>query len=206
MSTTDPRHELRPAPATAATLRSHGVLPQTCPSQRALLSGSPRAVLRRLTQGDPLGLRARVARRLRGRFLLMDTGSVLRRALAHVAHDATSLRPTAVLEDWLTERIDRAIAELLPLAPESAAGGGLWRELAKPLGLDALAMARASARFNVRPLEQRRAFFQLVLAGSSLEACAERGETSPLKLAQAARSALQVFLEEEAAALEGGEA
>ena len=153
-------------------------------------------MLQRLAEGDPLRLRARVVRRLSGRHLLLDAEAVLRRTLVHAARDARDLHEGAVLEDWLAERIDRAVSELLPVTLDSESSLELWRELARPLGLDPCAMARASVRFNARPLEARRAFFQLVLGEASLEECARRSGATPVELAQAARSALQVFLDE----------
>jgi hypothetical protein len=208
LSTTEPRQELRPFSAAAPT-RAPRELPRPRPAQRAFLQGSARAVLQRLAEGDPLRLRARIVRRLTARHLLMDAEAVLRRTLVHAARDARDLHEAVVLEDWLGERIDRAVSELLSAQPECESSLALWRELARPLGLDPRAMARASVRFNARPPEARRAFFQLVLGGASLEECARRGGVTPVELAQAARSSLQVFLDELHAAscsVAGGEA
>lgn len=153
-------------------------------------------MLRSLSQDDPLQLRARVVRRIRARFLLMDAESVLRRTLVHAAHDARGLGPEDVLEDWIAARIDRAIDELASASLEPGSALGPWSELARPLGLDARAMARGSVRFNACSLEARRAFFLLVLGGASLEDCAARSGVTAVELAQAARTALQVLLDE----------
>ncbi|HUR26776.1 MAG TPA: hypothetical protein VM509_01205, partial [Planctomycetota bacterium] len=81
---------------------------------RAVLGGlSPREILARLLQGDPLGLRQVVAARLASRAYLFDADRVHLRALAHCARYGVRYRGTPPLETWLEEIVDQALLDLL---------------------------------------------------------------------------------------------
>ena len=65
---------------------AHHPYPSSGPDGRALLAGgSPREILARLVDGDPLGLRAVVYERLRARAYLLEADRVFLRSLARVA-------------------------------------------------------------------------------------------------------------------------
>jgi len=165
---------------------------------RTLLDGVPEQVLARLVAGDPLELRGRVTARLRERALLCDAERVILRALALVAQQARAADTASDVEDWLAERVDEGIEQSLDedqgLWNETApARSSPWRVFAAPLGLDAAALREGCARFNGLALEQREAFFLLVMDGASGdEACRARG-ISLSELARRARAGLDVL-------------
>jgi len=81
---------------------------------RAWLAGaSPREILARIVQGDPLRLRARVARKLRDGAYLLDADRVHLRSLARCARAATRYRGRPELGSWLDGLVDAAVADLL---------------------------------------------------------------------------------------------
>ena len=210
-----------PDPETASARPSHR------PHWRRLLSGSsPREVLARLVTGDPLGVRALVARRLREHCYLLDADRVYLRAIARCARFSARYRGQPALEQWLTERVDEALGDLLREDLEAArrgawaagsktgpgrqsgpgsksgtgAPGGAHEDFARPLGLDPARMRLACVAFNHTNLPARRAFFDLVIEGRSLDALARSSGVSATALARRARRALDVCL---AAGVEG---
>lgn len=194
MPTTDPRRE--------APERAGGAL-LTCSREPhrsrgrgtdGLWRGGERAVIARLLEGDPLGLRPRIAARIRARSLLLDAERVLLEALATCAREGPLRRGRPGFERWLDGVAERAIDELLARPIEA---GEAWSDLSRPLGFDPVRLARASTRFNALDEDARLAFFQLVLAGRSLEECAASRGRPAATLARDARRALQLFLEQD---------
>lgn len=171
------------------------------PAERAarLLAGTPREILARIVPGDPLQIRPRVAGRVRGRALLLDTDRVLVRALALCARQADRWRGRPALEAWLEACVDQAIDDLLAEAPGGGTAAelpqpGVFELLAEPLGLDPPGMRQACARFNRLDEPVRRAFFALVLEGRDLDALARAAGVSATEVARRARRGLDVFL------------
>src|SRR5262249_54272631 len=74
---------------------------RTEPEWRRLLSGTPREVLARLVQEDPLGVREKVAARLRADALLLDSDRVHLRVLARVSRFAGRYRGRPDLGSWI---------------------------------------------------------------------------------------------------------
>lgn len=168
------------------------------PDWRALFApASPKDVLARLVQDDPLGLRARIAIELRDACYLTDADRVELRALARVARAAPRYDGRPELGAWISALVRESIEEIVRDDSERDAAvdasGGL-DELARPLGLEAASMQRACAAFNRAPLAERRAFFALVIEGRALEeACGASGE-SATEVARRARRALDLVL------------
>lgn len=172
------------------------------PWRRLLAGGTPREVLARIVDGDPLGVRPRVAQRLRSRALLLDADRVVLHVLARCAREAPLYRGRPALEAWLDAILEAGLDELLredveseraarPATPEELAA---HRELARPLGLDPEEMRGVCVAFNHLDEGDRRAFYALVLEGASLDALArETGRAAPV-LARAARRALEAIL------------
>ncbi|MDP6762493.1 MAG: hypothetical protein QF860_06485 [Planctomycetota bacterium] len=173
-------------------------------SPGALLAGEPRAVLARITTGDPLSLRALVADRAEEHHLLVDGDAVHLRTLAHCARHALDcpdpLRPAS----WLAEQVDLVLdrwcaeegrrgAEEGPGAPAEPASG-VWVELAGPLGIEPDRARRACGRFNLLPDGERAAFFALVLDRRDAQEHARGAGRSLVQLAREARRALAALL------------
>jgi len=131
---------------------------------RALLLGaSPREVLARIADDDPLRLRPAVVERLRQRGQLLDASRVHLRCLALCAREACRYQGSPPLGGWLIDRLDEAIDQVLAEEPEEEAEDGAWAPLAAPLGVDPDVARAACGVFNQLPLEQRLAFFRLVI-------------------------------------------
>lgn len=158
-----------------------------------LLTGTAREVLARILPEDPLGLRARLAARVRERALLLDLDAVLLRALALCSLHAATWRGEPELERWLEVRVEESLAAVLAEDPEDTRGEPLT-PVAAPLALDPRALARACARFNRLAFEQREAFFALVLDGVVADRLARARKLSLPELARRARAGLEIIL------------
>jgi len=131
---------------------------------RALLLGaSPQEVLARIATDDRLQLRPAVVERLRQRCQLLDASQVHLRCLALCAREACRYQGTPSLSEWLSDRVDEAIQQILTEDPSAGADDGAWASLAAPLGLDPRDARLACGVFNQLPIDQRRAFYRLVI-------------------------------------------
>ena len=179
---------------------------------RALLFGSPREVLARISVGDPLGIRDRVAICLRRERVLLDADRVHLRSLAHCAHRALRLRASEGLAGFLDRCIADAAHELLEadLGPRTqaahrssdrgsdggraAAPSGAFAALGAPLGLDPERVRAACAAFNGCAIEDRRACLEILVDGDSIDELAKRDGLSVSEVARRARRALDSVL------------
>jgi DNA-directed RNA polymerase specialized sigma24 family protein len=159
-------------------------------------------VLGRLVQDDPLGVREKVASRLRADALLLDADRVHLRALARISRFASRYRGCPELSVWIDSAVAEALDELLreehewarsprPTEPEKP---GVFALLAPPLGLEPAVMRAACASFNVLPFAERSAFVDLVLHGRSLDDVARAAGESATEVARRARRALDATL------------
>ncbi len=170
---------------------------------RAVLGGmSPREVLARLLQGDPLELRQVVAARLSARAYLFDADRVHLRALAHCARYAVRYRGTPPIETWLEEIVDQALLDLLRedveaerrTTPADAEELAAFVDLARPLGLEPAAMRRVCLAHNLLREPERQAFHGMVIAGRKLEDVARSLGSSGVEVARLARRGLETVL------------
>lgn len=162
------------------------------PDWRVLLcGGTPREVLARIVDGDPLGLRPRVATALRRGAWLMDADRVLLRALAYCARRGSTYRGRPPIDEWLDARLHEAIEDLLEEEHVAATPAtGAFADLARPLRLSPDRLRAACARFHARPREEREAYVRLVLDRRPLE---DSGG-DPLETARRARRATLALL------------
>lgn len=177
------------------------------PASRAqalsLLEGLPRAVLARLTDGDPLGVRAVVGARLRERSQLFDADRIHLRALALIAREAGSFSGRPALGSWVGDRVERALDEVLlearkdTLDSEVDAPGaaGAFGVLGAPLGLRPAAAQAATLALNQLPQPERRAFLGLVIESRPLDELAAEESASAREVGRRARRALDSILE-----------
>ncbi len=175
---------------------------RTEPGWRRLLCGTPREVLARLVQDDPLGVREKVGARLRDDALLLDADRVHLRALARIARFGNRYRGRPELQPWVESAVAEAAEELLREEHEAARARpspgsdrpSVFSSLAPPLGLEPSAMRAACAAFNALPCAERSAFVDLVLRGRSLDELAHASGASASEVARRARRALDVLL------------
>jgi DNA-directed RNA polymerase specialized sigma24 family protein len=167
---------------------------------RAILSGaSSKVVLGRLVAHDPLHLAECVARRLEEDAWLLDGDRVLLRAVALCARRSGRYHGRPDLETWLGRIVDEAVKQLMDEDQQAEITGetqypAVYRDLARPLGLEPSAMRSACNAFNARPRAERQAFFGLVLAGRPIDEVAARHSESVTVVARRARRALDAVL------------
>lgn len=207
MDESEPRAAPEPAPA------GDGVW-------RALFEGgSPRAILARLVDGDPLGLHARCRQRVRAQCLILDERRLHLRTVAHVARQAISYRGTPPLDVWIAEQIRRASGELLDEDTAARAARELPAPvederlllLARILDLQPDVIARGASAFNRATYDVRSTFCALVLEGRDPAEWAAENGTTVERAMDALRRALwilgargQIDLDELLDAGEGG--
>lgn len=162
---------------------------------RALLLGaSPQEVLVRIATDDPLRLRPAVVEHLRRRYQLLDAGRVHLRCLALCAREACRYQGTPPLEEWLSARVDEAIEQVLVEDPAEVPDDGAWAPLAEPLGLDPRDARESCGVFNSLPMDQRRAFFRLVIEREEPRQVSSDLDLELSALMQLARSALECLI------------
>lgn len=135
----------------------------------ALLVGrSPREVMERLHQGDPLELEGKCEQRIERRAMLMDVERLYWRATAYVAMIAVrdEYRGDPPLNDFLDKHIDESIDSLLEedWAAEKRGepielGDPRYRMIAKQAGIEEPQARRVSLAFNTEPIRSRRLLF-----------------------------------------------
>jgi hypothetical protein len=172
---------------------------------RQLLSGgTPRELLCRIVQGDPLGMRERVARLVHSSAYLLDADRAQLRSLARCARFASRGAGRADLASWLDEIVSEAIDQIvceeadLELDPAGETLDAAFVALAPPLGLEPESMRRACAAFNQLPAADRRAFFALVIDGRALDDLAHESGESASEIARRARRALDLLMQGQA--------
>lgn len=170
---------------------------------RTVLAGTPREVLARLVNGDPLGVRGGVASRLGSGCVLLDADRIHLRVVARIARSAGRYRGRPAVDEWVDGHVLRIVAEVIREDHEAARGRAstekeapdAFTALAGPLGLDPRSMRKACSSFNVLPLADRTAFFDLVLRNRSLDDLVKELGESATQIARRARRALDVILE-----------
>lgn len=144
------------------------------PTWRGVLDvGSPREVLAKLIEGDPLGLGPRCQQRTMSQALLIDSRRLYLRACAHVARHAAKYQGVPVLDIWLSEHIRKALKELVAEDAEVLRARDLleipedpWiRGVADVLGVEPALVTRGCAAFNQAAYDVRSAFFGIVIDG-----------------------------------------
>lgn len=167
---------------------------------------SPQEILERLVQEDDIGLRQRVAARLRDEAWMLDADRVHLRALARVAREAPEYRGTPELATWLDGHVDAAVIDLLEEDSDALAGvfelepedDAALAALARPLGLAPEHARAVCVAFNTRPPEERRAFRALCLDGAG--GAARESATGAAETLRRARRVMEAVLAADAAA------
>lgn len=134
------------------------------PSGAGLLRGrSPREIMRRLADGDPLGLGPKIHIALDEGGCLVDPTRLHLRLLARIAYQASIRPPPHDLAPWLRARLAESISELLAEDCEAERGAAQdegftarYTSLCRPLGLDPACGRRFSVAFHALPFVQRR--------------------------------------------------
>lgn len=154
---------------------------------RELLQGrSPREVLAKLCDGDPLELGPRVDEWLRNEAVLVDPNRAAARTAARVAHAAMRYRGSPELGVFLTQVIERSVEELLEeegedelaRVPVGDVPGAHLLLLWNVLGIELPLARRASIVCNREPREVRRAFVTIAGGEATVREYAARNGTT----------------------------
>jgi hypothetical protein len=157
-----------------------------------LAFGTSEEVLARLVDGDPLGLRGRLAAALAREALLLDVERGFLRLLSVVALRARDWRGAEDLDVFLERCVDEAVRGLVH-EEETGPFGEPLEFCARPLGLDARVLGEACRGFNGLGPEVREAFMAAVLAGEAPERSARLRRLSLSEFARRARAGLEPF-------------
>lgn len=186
-----------PLPAGRSTPSGSGGDGQPADPAELLRSGSPREVLARLVDGDPLALERRSRTHLAEQALLLDGERLFLRAVARAAFAAPRLDGEVDLEAWLAGQVERAARDLVDedRAAERAGASPPPEEergafLAGALGLEPAVARRACVVFNDLPPRVRRVWWAAVVERCSLERCVARGLGTPAAVRADLRRAL----------------
>jgi hypothetical protein len=191
--TGEERVDAEPEPATGELLPPRPPRAKTPPQNRdypgaELLRGeSPRQILRRIHEGDPLGLAPRCFDRLQGRAILLVGDRLLARALVRVALQAPGYDGVPPLDRWLEQCIDWAIDDLLGENadaehrgdPPTETGDPNFAFLSETLGVEPPLARKAAIVFNDLPPAIRRTFWEVVVKGKTTSRWVAEGHGPP---------------------------
>ena len=109
------------------------------------------------------------------------------------------LDPSTTLEEkavalFKTERVDEAIEQVLGEDIEVEVQEGVWAPLAAPLGLEPRAAREACSVLNGLPIQERLAFFRIVIEREDTGRAARELEVEEDELLRSARSALEQLI------------
>lgn len=173
-----------------------------------LRDGSPREILHRLLDGDPLSIWPLVDARLAEHAFFVDPSRTRLRATARVAFDARRFDDREDLRDWLLARAERAIVEILAeqqaeelqsLPAASSEDFDYYQAIGESIGIDADLARLCCARLNGLDAPSRRAFRALAVDGLALEDAVRReaidAEQLLARFEHAVKAVVAAFLE-----------
>ena len=157
------------------------------PGAELLRDESPRRILRRIHEGDPLGLAQRCSERLHQRAILLAGDRLLARTLVRVALRAPAYDGVPPLDRWLEQGIDREILDLLGEDADAEHRGDPPTEtwdpdfafLSETLGVEPPLARKAAIVFNDLPPAIRRTFWEVVVKGKTTHRWVAEGHGPP---------------------------
>ena len=146
------------------------------PERGGFLQGrSPREILLRIAEGDPLELGPRIEVVLDEEGLLLDSARVHLRTLAAVAYAACAVGPPGDLGRWLRDRITDSVSALLAEDREAERSGDptptsedWFLPMTAAFGVEHGLARRASVAFHSLAQAQRKLVCRLVRHGEPL--------------------------------------
>jgi DNA-directed RNA polymerase specialized sigma24 family protein len=171
------------------------------PGKDILGHGSPREILRRIGDGDPLEIIPRSIDYARELAVLIDARRLAIRAMARTAHAAPRYSGTPPLDEWLRKMIDISVNDLIREDREEERAGIPPSEpwdprfafVSETFGVEPGAARRASIAFNVLPSDVRRAFFAIAVDRKKLNRYVAEGNGPPEKVRAHVRRALEAI-------------
>lgn len=148
--------------------------------RRLFSAPSPRAVLARLVDGDPLELWPRCVERVTDDAVLVPQARLYHRSIAQVAFAAMRYRGDPSLDEFLADRIAASLAELIEEDAESVRARVLdvdlreapYPRVAAVLGIELPQVRGACVAFNALPDLVRKRAYPIMFAGRTIQSCA----------------------------------
>jgi hypothetical protein len=171
------------------------------PGGDLLRGGSPKEILARLVDGDPLEVRARCKEQLHRRAFLVSLDRLQLRAVARIAYAAPRWRGEPPLGPWLVERIEHSMKELmdedgeavLSGIPDPEAADERYAFLTSILGIEPQLGQQACVAFNAQPDPVRKAFFAVVVEGQRFNRYVAEGNGSPREVKEQLKQAFRAL-------------
>jgi hypothetical protein len=187
------------------------------PDPGLLRGSSPRVVLARICDGDPLELHARCSAHVGEQALLIDPARLYSRSAARIAYSAMAWRGDPRPAEFIAQRIALSLTELVEEDQEAIAHGAppspdpdaVHDFVSSVLGLERALAPRACAAFNGLALPLRRAWFAVVVEGETIVDHAATAAVEEAMVRQRLRSVLEAISRATGHAVrdpEGGEA
>jgi len=158
--------------------------------------GSARAFLRRICDGDPLGLALAVRERMAARALLVEPAlvgdKVAARAAFEMACDGRWQDAPERLREWIDRGLAREVEDQRAALeyPIPSAPGPFLAAVAERVGLDALLMNEGAVVFNGLPTSVRHAFYATFVRGQSTDDLVATGHADLATIRRRLRCAL----------------
>lgn len=142
-----------------------------------------RELIGRFADGDPLGLWTRCARWVQRRRYIVHLDRLHLRAVARAAIRGMLYTGKPKIEDWLEERVEESLRDLLIEDTRAEFEGqvprqeDLWQHamMVEVFGVEPHSARRAAVTFNRLPLARRRVLFALTFQGLAIDACVSAG-------------------------------
>lgn len=169
------------------------------PWQSIFEGRSPREILARLVEGDPLRISEGCAGRIVERAVILDPDRLLLRAVARVAHAGFSYRGMPPFREWLRGCLDLAIDDLVREdveyersgMPIAETGDKLYRGVAEGLGIEPGLARRVCVEINTMEDDMRHAFFAVHVLRKTIHRHVAEGYGPPARVQALLKEALR---------------
>ena len=170
------------------------------PAWQLLTGGDANAILKRLFEGDPLGVKLRVREHLRLQCYLIALDRLFVRTIARIAHSSFHYHGKPALDEWIAVLINQSIQELMIEDREgerqdlpTKRGDIRYAFLSETLGIHPSAARRGCIRFNDLELDARRAFYALYVEGKTFNRFIAEGNGPPKRARKLMATALEAL-------------
>ncbi len=178
-----------------------GEAPRHYPAAELLSGMSANAILERIMNGDPLGIRERCSQRIRNRCFLLAFDRLYLRTMARIAHAGVRYRGQVPFDQWINDRIDGSADEIIEEELEAERSGippaEPWEShylfVSGMLGIEPGMTRRGCIRFNTLELPVRRIFFALCVDGITFNRYVAEGNGPPERAKNLLRQAYRAL-------------
>ena len=171
------------------------------PGKDILGGRSPREILRKIGDGDPLEIGARCLEHVPKLAVLVDFRRVMIRTMARAAHAAPRYRGEPPLDEWLRKMIEISVKDLIQEdvneenagIPPSQPWDPRFAFISETFGVEPAAARRAAIAFNVLPAEVRKTFFAIAVDKKTVNRYVAEGNGPPDKVRAYIRQAIDAI-------------